>query len=73
MGEQTAKQLRELLAAEDRGLGFLAQVPETTVDELERAVRATLDAESEALTNAITEGTAALPVPLRSIAAATLR
>lgn len=73
MSEQTISELRKLLAAEEQGLGFLAQVPDATVDELQRAIRATLDSESEALTNAITEGTAALPVPLRSIAAATLR
>lgn len=73
MSEQTINELRRLLASDGPELAFLDQIPEPALDELQRAIRSTLDSESESLTEAIASGTAALPAPLRSVAAATLR
>lgn len=68
MSEQTIRELRQLLDAEERDVGFLEYMPAAAGDTLLRATRETLDAEDAATDEAITSGTRGLPTPLDRIA-----
>lgn len=68
MSEQTIRELRQLLEAEDRDVGFLEHLPASAAETLLRAGRETIDAEETAVNEAIASGSHALPTPLDRIA-----
>lgn len=72
MSEQIPRELRELLDAEERDVGFLEYLPGSAADTLLRTTRKTVEAEDAALAEDIASGTKALPTPLDRIAHAIL-
>lgn len=68
MSADTTRELTQLLAADERDVGFLEYLPDNAVAQLAGAIRDKLEAQRSLLDEAIAQGTQRLPAGLGGIA-----
>lgn len=68
MNEQVTRQLKSLLDANEKEVGFIEYLPGETAEKLLQSIQQRLDGERAALREKIAEGVSKLPAPLSGVA-----